>query len=235
MVHSFSSLEMFSQCPRKYYEHKVLKMHPYKESPATAHGNRVHAAFEAYLKTRKPLPEDLAHYQWVCEGIIDNLSPAARAEVEFSFKADGSLCGLKDWKNKHFMGLADVLDIDGTHAFIADWKTGKSGYPKPEQIELMALFTFLMFDQVETVSGMLLFVDDGTAVPEDGSARWSRADMPALLAKWLQRTAAVERHVETKSWPATPNNLCGWCECTSCPHHAPAQAKREAKAARFNS
>lgn len=234
MVHSFSSLEMFRQCPRKYYEHKVLKLHPYKESPSTAHGNRVHAALEAYLQHGTPLPEDLNHYAWVCATIIDSLSPQARAEVEFAFRRDGAACGLKDWKNKHFMGLADVLDIVGTHATVVDWKTGKSGYPKVEQLELMALFTFLSFPEVMTVAGVLFFLDDGTVVPEDGSARWIRDDVPKLLAKWQAKTDEVERHLAQKMWPATPNNLCGWCECSTCPHHAPALAKREAKAASFS-
>lgn len=234
MVHSFSSLEMFRQCPRKYYENKVLKLHPYKESEATAHGNRVHAALEAYLLKRTPLPDDLKQYEWVCSTIIDALSPDAWAETEFAFRRDGTACGLKDWKNKHFMGLADVLDIVGTHATVVDWKTGKSGYPKVEQLELMAMFTLLTFKDVLTVSGVLFFLDDGTVVPEDGSARWTREDLPTLLAKWQAKTDEVERHAAQKMWPATPNPLCGWCECSACPNHAPALAKREAKAARFS-
>lgn len=554
MIHSFSSLKLFRQCPRKFYEHKVLKLHPYTESPATAHGNRVHAALEHYLKDRTPIPEDLSNYAWVCTDIIETFSPHALAEVEFAFRRDGTPCAVRDWNNKHFMGKADVLDFLGTHVMVVDYKgfpldteiptplgfvqmqdiqvgdevfgrdgsvhhvtgksevrnrpyhlqltfcdgaqvvcdddhlwllddgrvvpaselskgdcfplhgtpqypeavlpvdpyvlgcwlgdgkhssgevskpddfifeeaarrgypvdmttggsrscptrtlkglmsqlrqagilrnkhipeaymrastaqrldllrgicdtdgyanrarksvvyysldeelntqvqqlaeslgqrvlrptvpytgfgksgtyspvvftprfhnpfllprkaevaakyvrfpgegerqakvhrreisrvervppvpsqcisvdspdhtylvgrhyivthnTGKSSYPDVDQLELMALFAFLKYPTVEVVTGLLFFLDDGVVVPNDGSARWTRADVPTLLATWQAKTDEVERHVATGVWPATPSPLCGWCECTTCPNQAPALAKREAKAARF--
>ena len=233
MIHSFSSLKLFRQCPRKFYEHKVLKLHPYTESPATAHGNRVHAALEQYLKDRTPIPEDLSNYAWVCTDIIETFSPHALAEVEFAFRRDGTPCAVRDWNNKHFMGKADVLDFLGNHVMVVDYKTGKSGYPDVDQLELMALFVFLKYPTVEVVTGLLFFLDDGIVVPNDGSARWTRADVPTLLAKWQAQTDEVERHVATGVWPTIPSPLCGWCECTTCPNQAPALAKREAKAARF--
>ena len=98
----------------------------------------------------------------------------------------------------------------------------------------MAMFTFLAFPEVQTVSGMLLFLQDSVAHPTDGSARWSRAgDFDRLWAKWSQKAELIEQHAAMNAWPAKPNNLCAWCPCTTCPHHAPAVARREAKAARF--
>lgn len=234
MVNSYSSLKMLDTCPRQFHEVKVLKLHPFRASPESEFGNRAHEALEKYLKFKTPLPAEFAAYQWVCEQVIDTM-PGAQAEYEFSFDRTGNKVGARDWTNKFWMGLADVLDIDGTHAFVLDYKTGKSKFPDVEQLELMAMFTFLAFPVVETVSGLLLFLQDGVTAPEDGSARWSRAaDFDRLWTKWTSKARQAEVHAQHGAWPEKPNNLCAWCPSTTCQHKAPAVARRESKAARFN-
>jgi hypothetical protein len=233
MSHSFTSLEMHKQCPRRYYENRVIKIHPYKESPATAWGNAVHSALENYQKRGTPLPENMQGYSWVCTDIIDQLSPDAVAEIEFSFTAEGKECARNNWNAKLWSGKADVIDIVDGHCVVVDWKTGGSKYPKVEQVHLMSMFVMLKYPEVQSVSGLLFFLDDGVVHPTDGSARWTRDDLPTMWAEWMAKVAAVEQNRTMGVWPPQVNNLCGWCECSSCPHHAPALAKREAKQARF--
>jgi hypothetical protein len=234
VLNSYSSLSLFEQCPAAFHAIKVVKLYPFRATPETEFGNRAHEALENYGKHGTPLPAEFSNYQWVCDGIIDQLGPRRAFEYEFAFNRTGHKVGLKDWSNKWFMGMADVLDIDGTHALVVDYKTGGSRYPKVQQLSLMSLFVFLEFPEVETVSGLLLFLQDGVAYPPDGAATWSRAEhFDALWAEWQGKGTLVEEHVRMGVWPATPNNLCGWCVHTTCPHQAPALAKREAKAARF--
>jgi hypothetical protein len=224
---------MFSECPAKFHAYKVLKLVPFTSTPATEFGVRAHKALENYIKARTPLPAEFLPYSWVCD-LLD-LIPDAKAEHEFSFSRDGQRVGAKDWKNKGWMGLADVLDITGTHALCVDFKSGGSKYPDIEQLELMFCFTCLDFPEVQSFAGLLLFLQDGVTYPTDGSANWTRAaDFDRLWAKWQGKAAMVDEHIRLGAWPARPNNLCNWCQHTTCQHHAPAAAKHAAKQARFN-
>jgi hypothetical protein len=236
MHHSFSSLKLFAQCPRQYAEVKIQRLHPFRETEATRYGVRAHSAFEAAVMHKTPLPAEFAAYQWCVDDLLSQLSPNAVAEMPFNFAKDWSEVSPRDWGSKHWNGSADLVDIDDGMALLADWKFGKVGgykYADTEQLSCMAMFIMHKRPDVHTVVGLLVFVNDGVCVPSDGSCRWTRADLPALDAKWLAKTADVEEHIRLGVFPAKPNNLCNWCPSRTCIHHAPAAARHAAKQARF--
>jgi PD-(D/E)XK nuclease superfamily len=235
MHHSYSGLKMFAQCPKQWHEVKLLKLHPYRETPENQFGVRAHSAMEAAVMHRAPLPPEFAAYQWVVDDILSTLSPNAEAEMPFNFAKDWTEVGPREWNRKHWNGSADLVDVVDGHAIIADWKFGKIGgyrYADTDQLACMAMFLMRKRPDVQSVSGVLVFVNDGECVPNDGSLRWTRADMPALEADWMGRTAEVEEHVRMNVFPPRPNNLCNWCPSTICEHKAPAVARQAAKAAR---
>ncbi|MEY4910068.1 MAG: hypothetical protein RL260_3786 [Pseudomonadota bacterium] len=237
MHHSYSSLKLFAQCPRQYHEVKILKLHPFRSSPATEFGTRAHAAIEAWVKTKAPFPEEFAAYQWVIDDLLSQLSPNAVAEMPFDFARDWSEVSPRAWSDKHLTGSADLVDVVDGLALIGDWKFSKVGnhrYADTDQLEAMAMMLMHKRPDVHTVVGLLVFVNDGVCVPSDGSCRWTRADLPALDAKWLGKTADVEEHVRMGVFPAKPNGLCAFCPSTTCEHKQPALDKQAAKQARFN-
>lgn len=236
MHYSFSSLKLFDQCPAQWKAVKLDKLYPFRSTPATEYGVRAHAAIEAWVKFKTPLPAEFAAYQWLVDDLLSQLSPNAVTEMPFDFAKDWSQVHPRKWADKHFNGSADLVDIVDGHALIADWKFGKVGswkYADTDQLSCMALFVMKKNPEVQSVAGVLVFVNDAVCVPDDGSLRWTREDLPALEAEWMGKTAVVEQHLAMGAFPPKPNNLCSYCPHTVCDHHAPAVARREAKAARF--
>lgn len=213
-VHSYTALKQFQNCPRQYHEVRVLKLHPYVQSAEAEFGDRAHKALELAGRDGIPLPPEFAAYQWVIDDIVKQLPGELHFEYEFSLSSMGNPVPVRDWNRKYWMGKADVLAIDGTHAICIDYKTGKSKYPDPEQLDLMALFTFNTFPEVERVSGMLLFLQDG--VTETTSH--TRADLLALSNKFHSITRDIAFANESGQWKENKTPLCGWCPCTTCPN-----------------
>ena len=58
MHHSYSALKMYDQCPAQYHEVKILRLHPFRSTPATEFGVRAHSAMEAAVKFKTPLPSE---------------------------------------------------------------------------------------------------------------------------------------------------------------------------------
>ena len=54
---SYSSLNLFQQCPKKYYHLKVAKDIKEKQTQALIYGNEVHKAAEEYVANDVELPE----------------------------------------------------------------------------------------------------------------------------------------------------------------------------------
>jgi RecB family exonuclease len=244
MAHSFSSLKMLEQCPRQYKVVRIDKLYPYKETPETAFGNRVHDALDKNINAGHPLPADLANYQWVVDSLIPALLPWRMGEVEYSFKGDGGPAGHRDWANKYWSGKADVFAVDQpiskywrnavtgeqatgdeprpTQAQIIDWKTGKSGYPDPEQLELMAMFAFWADPSLQVINGYLVFLQDAKVV----RATFTKQQLPGLEVKWKAKAAAEEQRRVSDDWPAVKSHLCPWCPHTACENWTPPKPKR---------
>jgi hypothetical protein len=215
VAHSYSSLKLYAQCPRQYNEVRVLKLHPYTESPEAKAGTASHLAMEEALRDGKPLPPDQTQYQWLVDGYKGMLAGRINSyEHDFSLGVSGSLIAAFDWKNKFWNGKADVLSMKDAHAIVLDWKFGKDKYPDTEQLELMALFTFMAFQNIETVAGALVFAITGKTV----TAQYTRKDFTMLYAKWKAKTKDVELAQASGVWEERPSHLCPWCPSTQCPN-----------------
>ena len=222
MAHSYTSMKQFQNCPRQYHESRVLKLHPYVQTPEAEFGDRAHKALELAGRDGVPLPAEFANYQWVVDDIINRLPGHKYFEYEFSQSKMGSKMDKWDWKNKFWTGKADVLAIDGDHAVVADWKTGKSKYPDPDQLDLMACFTFSEFPQVNKVSGMLLFLQDG----HTETRVFTRDRLHMLYGKFIDVTKQIEFAHESGQWKENKTPLCAWCPCTTCPNWKPRPEKK---------
>jgi hypothetical protein len=221
-VHSYTALKQFQNCERQYHEVRVLKRFPYVQSAEAEFGDRAHKALELAGRDGVPLPPEFAAYQWVVDDIIKRLPGQVYFEYEFSLSSMGNPVPVRDWNRKYWMGKADVLAIDGDHAICIDHKTGKSKYPDPEQLDLMAMFTFNAFPQVNRVSGMLLFLQDG--VTETTSH--TRADLLGLSNKFHRITKDIQMATDSGAWKENPTPLCAWCPVTECSNWKPKPEKK---------
>ena len=153
---SFSALALFDRCSYRYYAERVVGMRPTDErravpgSPglaATEIGDAVHRLLEL-VSLETPLPPDdlVARVRaWYPRATDDELEriggfvrsyceselarrvaalPGARPERPFAFEHDGVL----------LHGRLDVLQLEGEHAVVIDYKTNSLAEGAPEEI-----------------------------------------------------------------------------------------------------
>lgn len=222
MAHSYTSLKQFDNCPRQYHEVRVLKKYPFVKTAESEFGDRAHKALELCGRDGIPLPDEFKNYQWVIDDIVRRLPGTVTYEHEFSLSASGSVVPHRAWNQKYWTGKADVLAINGDHAIVIDWKTGSSRYPDPDQLEMMGMFTLMQFPQINRVSGMLLFLQDGTAE----TAEVSRSTFSVISGKFYTSAKNIEFAQDSGKWPMNKTGLCPYCPVTDCPNWKPKPEKK---------
>lgn len=202
---SYSSLNAYETCPRRYYLTRVSKEVREPQNESMLWGNRVHKAMEHYLLERTPLPVGMEDYQSLADAIL-----AKDGEV----KAEQKLC-LDDsfnpttWfaSDAWVRGIVDVSVKRGTKMFVGDWKTGK---PKPDsdQLRLFAAITMACNPDVQEVTTAFIWLAQGKVTAD----RFTREDIPAIWQDFIPRVQRVEHSMQSNKFPPRPSGLCrNWC------------------------
>lgn len=136
---SHSSLKDFQNCPRKYYEVKVLEKYPREETEATAYGTQLHEQCELHIRDGRPLDQNFRFLQ----PVLDKLKamPGRKyPEYEMALTKDLRVCNFHA-PDRWVRGIADliIVDDDNLTARVFDYKSGSDKYPDTSQLELMAL------------------------------------------------------------------------------------------------
>lgn len=214
---SYSSIELFKQCPHKYYRLRVIKD---IQDPPTEHtdfGIAVHKACEDFIGSGVPIPEE---YSFAIEPLekIKKLKGAHFCEYKMGLTRDLESCDFFD-KNVWWRGVADFICISDDTAKCIDYKTGKSSkYADTKQLEILSLAIFKHFPQVKKVKAGLIFLVAGDFIP----AEYEADKEGVYWTKWLTDAAKLEKAVELQVWNPRPNFTCrGWCPVIDCPHWEP--------------
>ena len=212
---SYSSLTLFQQCPRKYFHLRVLKDVVEPESPAMLYGTQVHEAAELYVKDGTEIPEKFAFIKPVLDTLI--ATPGTKlCEYKMGLTKDKKPCDFFD-KDVWFRGVADLLILNGSTAYVVDYKTGKSAqYADKKQLELMALAVFKHFPVIERVKAGLVFLVSEEFVREQYNVdiqdeRW---------AMWDSEIKRIEDAIENDTWNPKQNFTCKkFCLIEHCEHN----------------
>jgi hypothetical protein len=154
---SYSSLDLFNQCPHKYYRLRVKK--DIKEPPTEhlSYGLDVHKAAEEFIRDGVPIPEK---YSYIVPALVKLRDYEGDKLCEYRMGLTRNLdpCEFYD-KEVWWRGIADLIILQGDTAKIVDYKTGKSSkYADTKQLELLSLAVFKHFPQVKHIKAGLLFV-----------------------------------------------------------------------------
>jgi CRISPR/Cas system-associated exonuclease Cas4 (RecB family) len=204
---TYSQLDSFETCPRKFYHTKVIRDVVEPPSIHTEWGSKVHTALENYVMHGTPLPEGMT--QW--ESLMQKITALPGEKLpEQKFALDRNF-EPADWDNAWTRGIGDLVVLHKGKAAVLDYKTGKR---KPsEQLQLYAAYVFAHYPQIETVTTGFVWL-------KPKRLDWHtirQADVPSLWQAFLPRVAKLESAYERDSWPARPSGLCnGWCPITSC-------------------
>jgi hypothetical protein len=212
---SYSSLDLYKQCPHKYYRLRVVKDIVEPPTEHLSYGLEVHKAAEEYIRDGKPIPEK---YGFIKEA-LDKLN-AIEGEKLCEYRL-GLTKGLEPCeffaKDVWWRGIADLIILQEDKAYVVDYKTGKSAkYADPKQLELLSLAIFKHFPKVKKVKGGLLFVVANEFIKAD----YEQEKEGVYWTRWIEDTNRLEKSIELNVWNPKPNFSCTkWCAVKDCVHN----------------
>jgi len=203
--HSYSTLKAFETCPRQCHEVRILRNYPFVQSEAAAFGDRVHKAFEDNINIEKPLPEEFAHFKPVVDA-VKALPGRVRAEVKYAVDRRLRPVDYFD-RDVWFRCKVDVaaVDDDNQRAKIVDWKTGKDGYPEPEQLVQNSMLLMKNEPHILRCEGKLAYVIAGSV------KKTPRVDAEQLDSLWADlrvRAAKLEAALDADNFIPKQNAFC---------------------------
>lgn len=220
---SFSALESYRNCPRKYWAVKIAKKCS-DINKQNSDGDDGHQAFDQYLTKQRSLPAHLAQFTPILERV--RVSPGQLySEYQMALRADYVPCSFKDWDNCWVRAVTDVLVVNGQRAKTIDWKFGKPR-KDPAQMELLSAVIFRHFPDVQTVDAAYMYVNHGKLVPYT----FHRTEEQRLWMEFLPDVRKLEQSITKDDWPATPNPLCAWCPYDGCAHNTNPELRGEKRA-----
>lgn len=204
---TYSQLDNFETCPRKFYHLKVARDIVEPPSTHAEWGTRVHTAFEEWIKNGSPLPEGMTQWQSLAEKLA-KLPGEKLCEQKMALDKNFQPT---DWKTSWTRGIADLLVVHKDRAVVADYKTGKR---KPtEQLDLYAAYTFAHYPQVKVVTTAFVWLKDRKIDKKEVT----RDEVPIVWSGFLPRVRKLESAYERDSWPERPSGLCrAYCPVYAC-------------------
>lgn len=190
-MHSYSALKLYMQCPARHKYQRILKL-PGAEVNRTAadRGSLLHQAAEHYiLKKTDDLPSELL--KW--EKVLNKL------------REDGTIPEMVIELPEHNLkGILDTVNITGSIAEVADWKSG-SERDYSMQLRFYAMLLMLAKPEISEVRTRVRYLDKGKSVI---GTTYTRKALSAIK----QEFDAMLQRMETDPVRApNPSSLCAFC------------------------
>jgi len=213
---SYSRLNGFETCPKKFWHLSVRKDIREAESEAMRYGKMVHKALELRVGKNKPMPLNLRYLDKYAKTLAESKGNKL-TEQQLAIDNNFEPC---DWfsKDTWCRAIIDLAIVNGTHAIVIDYKTGKISSDFT-QLRLAGVLLMLHMPEIQTVDLAYLWTKDKKMTKyEDGPL--TRDDIKHVVLELMPRLKKYEKAHRTESFPARPGFLCkNWCPVTTCPYH----------------
>lgn len=212
---SYSSIDLFKQCPYKYYRLRVVKDIVEPPTEAIMYGKDLHKAAEDYVRDGTPIPNKYDFVKPTLDRLLA-IKGEKLCEYKMGLRYDLSACGFFD-KDVWWRGVADLVIVKDDKAYVLDYKTGKTAkYATKDQLEILSLAVFKHFPQVKRVKAGLLFVVSKDFVKAD----YDKDHESPGWSKWVERTKELEGAIKNSVWIKKPNFTCRkYCKILDCEHN----------------
>jgi len=213
---SYSAIKTFDQCPKKYFHLKVVKDVKDEPGEAADYGTAVHEAAELFITNGTPIPEKFAFMRPIVEPLARKQG-TKYAEIKIGVTEELQPCGFFD-KDVWYRGIADLLIVNGSKAWLVDYKTGKNAkYADMKQLDLLAGAVFIHFPDVETINSALLYV----VSQEMPRKTHQRENLATYMSVFDPQLESLSDAMNNGVWNAKSSALCGWCPVQTCEHWRP--------------
>lgn len=212
---SWSALECFEHCPRKFYDQYVLKT-KYAPNEHLLKGRQVHKAHEDYMNgVYIDPPSKLA-------ASVKQASASKKKGIELKLGINGAMepCGFFDDRVWGRVAL-DVILYEYPTAAVIDWKTGKVAedgkyWKGPTQLMIQALFVFRHYPKLEKITACNAYVEhDKVGSPYV----FTRDKESTYWSELIPRIQRMEAAVAANAFCMMPGPLCGYCPVKTCPNN----------------
>ena len=207
---SYTALTGFETCPRRHYETRVAKRIKEPETEALRWGNSVHKALENRVKTNKPLPVGMTHWEPLVQKIT---APKGEVLAEQQI-ALTDLLHPTGWFDKDVWvrGVIDFSVLQDDKAIALDYKTGKMK-PDSSQMQLFAALMMHKYRDIKKIVTGFVWLKEKRITKET----FTRDDLSRIWDGFIPRVKRLEHAFEANEWPEKPSGLCrNWCPCTNC-------------------
>ncbi len=208
---SFSVLDMFESCAKKYYHLKILKDVKDSDSQASRDGKFIHDALYKRVCDNKPLPVPLRYMDAMAQRFVDTPGEKygeMRLALNDTFEPRDFFA-----KDVWVRAVVDLLIVRDGHAIIVDWKTGKRK-DRFDQLKLSAAILSRFMPEIESFKIVFVWLKNNEISSED----MLKQDMRQVWLDVMPRAEKINEAKATTTFPANPTPLCGWCPVEACPH-----------------
>ena len=188
----------------------IVKDQPYVETPEMKWGNEVHSAFEYRVGSSKPLPETMKQWEHFAQPFDGQF---AKVEQKLGISAEGKCVGYWDG-SVWFRGKADLAIIRGETAYINDWKTGKSSYEDPFELETNAVLIHAKYPQLKKIIGSYTWLKENRV-----SQMYDLSDTRSTWNEICRLMGEIIALKKTGQFSKTKSGLCGWCSVDDCENY----------------
>ena len=214
---SHSTMQMYLNCPHKYYRVKVAK--DCKEDfshPSALWGQDAHKALENRLRDGTELPDRFKQFRKYADRLA-SMKGVKFVERKLAVDADYNPSQFFD-NDSLYRGVVDYLVIHEGVGYLIDHKTGKVKPNELEQLELAALMIFARFPTVSIVKGALTWLKH-----DDASRMQITRDEAHDIeqAKFFPIVQTMRASAQAENWPKKPSGLCPWCPVRDCENFKP--------------
>lgn len=212
---SYSSLDLYTQCPHKYFRLKVKRDIKEPISAQLLYGNRFHKAAENFIQNNTPLPPEFDFAEKSLD-ILRNRKGQHLCEYRMGLTRELMPCRFSDL-NVWWRGIADLLTLQEDRAFIIDYKTGHHPkYANTKQLEILSLAVFKHFPKIKRIKAGLVFVNANDFIP----TIYESDEQNNYWTKWIADVDKLEQAFQVDVWNPRPNFTCkSWCPVLDCTHN----------------
>lgn len=220
---SFSRLKTFKECPAKLWHTAVApKGHPdrceYVETAAMRAGTEVDNALTARISNGTPLPEKYQKFEPLAKMMLEQ--PGVKlTQLQLALDRSFKPCAYKDWDNAWVRVIYDIAVINGSYAFLGDWKNGQMWIDE-DQLRLFAAVGFHQFADVDVIDTAYIWLKHGHISPK----LYHRRDLPDMWQTFIPDVERMQIMWKAGDYPYTPSpRACGYCDANregKCPNAA---------------
>lgn len=209
LIGTYTLLSAYRNCPHQMMRRYIARDQPYVESPEMKWGNDVHTALERRVGARQPLPDGMRQWETFAAP-FDGLIPAV--EQKLAVTATGHPTGFWD-ADTWFRGKLDVVLLQGTTAYLADWKTGGSRYEDPFELETGAMLLHAKNPGLKKIVGNYVWLKDNRL-----GQLYDLSNTAATWREVARLMGEIEQRKQTGQFEKRKTGLCGWCSVNDCEH-----------------